>query len=266
MSTAPTGWQTPRATWLNSHPIFEADLNRIEQNINVAETGNRTVDPGNSDVMSNTGNLRQLLSWITRKIHEMGGETNWFTWNPASLRACARIAPIAPGDAWMVSGMVGSDPLSTSGHTANILRAMPLVLTGTYNVNQIALRVTTGVAASSAWLGIYSDAGIYPASLLASVNVSTVSTGMIAGLVSGLLASGLYWLAVVTSHAPTVRTLALSSCWPILGIVGDVTTPGVGWSVAHTFGALPAVFPAGAVPIVAAPVPAIHVRQHVALG
>ena len=261
MSTAPSGWQTPKTHWLTSDPIFDVDLTRIERNINAIETGNRTVDPLNADSMGNTGNLGQMLSWITRRLHGISGELNWFDWNPASLRACARISPIAPGDRWMIPGLVGSDPLATGAPSANILRAMPLVLTGAYSVNELALRVTTGIAASSAWLGIYSDVGIYPASLLASVNVSTVSTGMIAGLVSGLLESGLYWLAVVTSHAPTIRTIALSSCWPILGITGDVVTPGVGWSVAHTFGVLPATFPAGAAPIVAVPVPAIHVRR-----
>lgn len=77
MSTAPSGWTTPRMDWTMSQPIMTADLNRAEGNSNATELGNRTLDQALA-TPANTGTLRQVLSWFAGRIVAITGAANWF--------------------------------------------------------------------------------------------------------------------------------------------------------------------------------------------
>ncbi len=77
MSTAPTGWQNPKTNWASADVPTPSDFNRIENNINAIETGNRTLDPAQSPT-GNTGTLRQILNWIVNRIKAITGTTNWW--------------------------------------------------------------------------------------------------------------------------------------------------------------------------------------------
>lgn len=76
MSTAPSGWQTPKTNWLTSDPIAVGDLNRAEANSAAIETGSRTLDQALA-APANIGNLRQVLSWFAGRIRAITGAANW---------------------------------------------------------------------------------------------------------------------------------------------------------------------------------------------
>lgn len=77
MSTAPTGYQTPKTNWAAGNVPTATDFNRIEGNINAVETGSRTIDPAQAPT-GNNGTLRQLLDWFANRIKAITGKTNWY--------------------------------------------------------------------------------------------------------------------------------------------------------------------------------------------
>lgn len=84
MSTAPSGYQTPRTNWQAADVPLPADFNRIEGNIQAVEEGSRTLDPAQAPA-SNTGTLRQLLDWFANRIKAITGGTNWYDAPVATL-------------------------------------------------------------------------------------------------------------------------------------------------------------------------------------
>ena len=88
MSTAPSGWTTPKTNWLTSDPIVVADLNRAEGNSAAIETGSRTLDQALA-APANIGTLRQILSWFAGRLQAITGATNWFD-APATTLAAAQ--------------------------------------------------------------------------------------------------------------------------------------------------------------------------------
>lgn len=164
-------------------------------------------------------------------------------------------------DRWYPAGLVAAVAMTTGAPTANILRAMPLIV-GKVTLDGIAINVTT-LTAGNARLGIYNDDGnVYPGSrILDAGAVDTGSAGVKAIGINQALQPGLYWLVIVSNAASTIRALSLTACMPILGVDNTLSvTPGVGWSVAFNYAALPATFPSAAAAIVAIPIPAIFVR------
>jgi len=85
MST-PQGWQTPKTNWQSPDPVGLGDFNRIEGNAAAIETGDRTLDPAQAP-SSNTGTLRQILSWFANRIKAIMGTTNWWDAPPVTLKA-----------------------------------------------------------------------------------------------------------------------------------------------------------------------------------
>ena len=84
MSTAPQGWQNPKTNWDSKDPVGVSDLNRMEGNPLAIETGDRTLDPAQAP-SSNTGTLRQILSWFANRIKAIMGTTNWWDAPPVTL-------------------------------------------------------------------------------------------------------------------------------------------------------------------------------------
>lgn len=142
MSTAPSGFQTPKTNWQPADVVQPSDLNRIEGNINAIEAGTRTVDPSQAP-SSNQGTLRQLLDWFANRIRAITGAANWYDAPPATLSGlntslanhksaspidhpdgsvtAAKIASGAVTAAKIVSGAVTSDKLAAGAVTAGKL-------------------------------------------------------------------------------------------------------------------------------------------------
>lgn len=86
MSSAPTGWQTPKTDWAAKKIPNKDDFNRMEGNINAIEAGNRTIDPTQVPA-GNSGTLRQFLDWITNRFKAITGKANWYDAPDTTLAA-----------------------------------------------------------------------------------------------------------------------------------------------------------------------------------
>jgi hypothetical protein len=163
--------------------------------------------------------------------------------------------------------------LSTTGPTVNTLYAMPFIVSKTTKFDTIECEVTTGGAGSEIRLGIYRDEGnCYPGALMFDSGdiVATAAGAKSATITAGIqiFQPGLYWLTYENSATvPQVRALpGLSTTIPVLGWETPlgVATGGIGYSVAHTVGALPDPYTSGATvrttSTAAAPVPAVGLR------
>lgn len=176
------------------------------------------------------------------------------------------IIPLRVGSSgrYYCCGLDAGTALTTGAPTANVLRAMPLIIANPEGrvVTDIAINVTTGVT-GVARLGIYADDGnLHPSNLIIDAGeIITTSTGVQARtLLDVYLPPGVYWVVLVSNAAPTIRAMPVASTEPILGYDNTLgTAAGFGWSVNFTYGTLPTTFPA-ATAITAVPIPAIFVR------
>jgi len=149
---------------------------------------------------------------------------------------------------WYCAGQVNALALTTSAPTANNLRALPFFTPKKITLDQIAINVTTLIA-GKARLGIYNDDGtVYPGTLLLDAGeVDTGTTGVKAVAINQPLTAKLYWLVHVGNAAPTLRGVATGGLAHILGLDSGLgTAPGVGYTAAFTYAALPASYPSGA--------------------
>jgi hypothetical protein len=169
---------------------------------------------------------------------------------------------VASPEVWYTSPITGS-AITTGAPSANVLRAIPFIVSKETTLDRIAMNVSNSKA-GSARLGIYEDNGnLYPSALLLDAGtVDTGSTGSkVLNINQTLTANKLYWLVVVGNNNPTVRCLNPAYMIAVLGVPNTLATnPGLGYSVAYGDAALPNNFPNGAAVINAAPIPAIFVR------
>lgn len=162
---------------------------------------------------------------------------------------------------------------TTTSPANNTLWAFPFVVSKVTKFDTICCNVTTLQASQNLRMGIYYDNGNnYPGALIFdSGNVSTGSTGVKDVTITSslqILQPGLYWLVWETS-ATTIQIKGLQTAtgqWGILGWDSGFTSqPGMGYSVSHTFGALPDPYTAGGTPITttgsaSVPLPAVGLR------
>lgn len=140
---------------------------------------------------------------------------------------------------------------SSTGFSPNIIRAYPLAIEDTVTFSALRIEVTTASAGGLARLGIYSDSNGYPGSRLEDAGfVDCSSTGLKELPISQSFTTSTkrIWLACnVNSGAIGFRYFGngISSIGRTSS--GGVTTPSF-YTVASTYGALPASYPAGAVP------------------
>ena len=163
---------------------------------------------------------------------------------------------------------------ATTGPVVNTLYAMPIIISRTTTFDTICCEVTTLGSGSNVRLGIYNDTGAcYPNALLFdSGNISSASTGEKAATITSTIQTftpGLYWLTYENSATvPLIRCLpGAGTCISILGFASPFSTtlPGIGYTVAHTVGALPNPYTASAtirtaVSAVGSPIPAVALR------
>lgn len=166
-------------------------------------------------------------------------------------------------EAWYTTSVTAA-AATTGAPTENVLRAIPFVVPKTITLDRIAISVTNNKA-GNARLGIYEDDGnVYPGALILDAGV--INTGGANGIKTltidqTLTGNKLYWLVIVGSNNPTIRCFTMANMMVIQGFTSDLNAaPGVGYSVAYVYGALPATFPASATYITASPIPAIFVR------
>jgi hypothetical protein len=176
------------------------------------------------------------------------------TWYYANSRNCTALTGVA-----LTIGNIYAMPFIAPKRASAALALL----------DRIAVRVTTGVAASNIRLGLYANAGSaenpYPGSLLRdSGNLATIAAGIAVDTFSqALTAGGLYWCVVHPSAAISIACLGVGGAGNMLGTDNTLSlTPQAGWFVNQAFGALPASYPvaAGATRITAAPIPAIAHR------
>jgi hypothetical protein len=163
---------------------------------------------------------------------------------------------------------------STTGPLVNRLYAMPFYVGKTTKFDLICCEITTAGAGSNCRLGVYYDDGnCYPGALIFdSGNISSATTGEKSATITSSLQvfqPGLYWLTYENSATvPQVRALGSGvSAIPILGWASPflANLPGNSYDVAHTVGALPNPYTAGAAirttaSSVGAPIPAVGLR------
>lgn len=169
----------------------------------------------------------------------------------------------ATADCWYTSAS-GGTALSTATLTNNVLYAMPFFVGKNSVLDRVAINITTLQAASAARLGIYADDGNnYPGALVLDAGtVPCTGTGVQTITISKYLKAGFYWLVIVTNvNSIAIRGLAVAGAAPVLGLDNTLgTAPGLGWSVAFTYAALPASYPATTTVLIAVPLPAVFVR------
>ena len=145
--------------------------------------------------------------------------------------------------------------IGTLAMTANRLMAIPFIVCGSHQFVRIAINVTT-LSTLGARLGIYANAigNVYPGTrLLDAGEVLVTGTGLKEIVINQTLDTGLYWLVVVCAATPTIKAAPVAGCMVGLGLDGALAnTPGNGYYVTVTYGALPDPFPAGATVNVAA--------------
>lgn len=150
----------------------------------------------------------------------------------------------------LVTG-TGPTPIA---HTANTLRAWPIIVPKGFTFSGFVTEITTNVGASTYRIGIYTDNGSgYPDALVANSDVGNIDSAAAAAIRTSTLAAnvtltpGLYWLALNNTHTPTFRCWTASAQVPIGGTLAiSGLAPVVGWSVSLAYAAMPATFTAGA--------------------
>lgn len=204
---------------------------------------------------------------MTKVYDASGKEKGLDNWKSVDILSGACHTGAAIGQCDYIAGQSNNTALTTGAPTANVLRAMPFLAPlrgGT--IDRIAFEVTT-LLAGNGRIGLYDNLedlrNVYPGALLAdSGDISTATTGIKSATISVALRPGrIYWLALVTSAAPTLRGLAVGGVSGFLGVATAGTTAlNMGISVAHTFGALPNPFTAAGAFFTAVPIPVLRYR------
>ena len=165
---------------------------------------------------------------------------------------------------WYITNQLGNAALGTLVMTANTLYAMPFVVSKPCSINDMGINITAGVTSAQVRVGIYTDLNGYPDTRLKDGGALTASAAAFdSNVVTPALAldPGIYWVAVVSGHAPTVKAVPTGDSYPILGTdnVAASQISAVGWTVAFTMAVPPSTFTAGGA-VRNAAMPGVYVR------
>lgn len=223
-----------------------------------------------TDILSSTnivtldGNSTETIdSNLTYRIYP--GEYVKIESDGANWQIIARPTPNPIGYYWLknstndrkyVAGMPNNAALitSTTSPAVGTLFALPLVVSKTTKFDIITFTISTNGAAN-AHAGIYRDTGnCYPGALIFDTGDIDCSTGNTKNTTitsaSQIFQPDLYWLAWEASAA-TIQIRGVPGNSSLMGILGNGTSltaaqPGYGYTVAHTYGAMPDPFTASA--------------------
>jgi hypothetical protein len=156
----------------------------------------------------------------------------------------------------MTIGVVSAAP-TTQTMAVSTIRAWPWEVRKSITLSQLRQEITTLFAGGSIRLALYADDGAgYPAAIIANSDIGAIdaSTTGLKGpfnFASNIvLPAGLYWLACNSSSVTiAVRAVPVAALINVLGHNPTSAAAGnqyVGWSIAATYGAMPATFPAAA--------------------
>jgi hypothetical protein len=148
---------------------------------------------------------------------------------------------------------LGATVLGTAAPQAGRYHVAFLFCPVNISMDRIAFNVTiAGAAGTKGRAGIYEDNGvIYPGKLVldggefavdtTGIKETTISPALI------LQKGKIYWLVFQSSGTPTLRAIVVDSvCATVFGVDSTLPlTPGRGYYLAGTYGALPSTFPAG---------------------
>lgn len=178
-------------------------------------------------------------------------------------RALNLPAPISSGQP-LVAGLIypiGGDITiaevslapGTSAFVANTLRAWPWVVKAPVLLSQVRLEITA-VAAGLARCGLYApNAAGYPEGLITvsdagEIDTSTTGVKLLSYSSNIVLPPGLFYLSALSNGGASSRSVAVGAISAVLGQnpAGGASSIYTAWTIARTYGALPATFPAGA--------------------
>lgn len=146
------------------------------------------------------------------------------------------------------TNQVNALALSTIAAAVNQLNLMPFIPARAITIDQIGTEVTiAGAAATTCRLGLYdSNANGEPNALLvqgaAVINTDAIGAKTTVVAAQALVAGQLYWLALLTSGAPTLRAVALGGLYALPGnatLTGNYTLR----RATFAYAALPAAAP-----------------------
>jgi len=166
-----------------------------------------------------------------------------------------------------VPGLSNCTALTTFTFSANTLYAFPFLCPRNVSVvRDMRIRVTTGVAATNARLGIYESVGGFPDALVANSDSGDLDTATSAttrvytpGATLTLVSGKEYWIAIHSSGAPAIQGIPLAGradFWHDTATTSNYTLV----SVAESFGAMPDPFTTGYVGVLDAISPIIYMR------
>lgn len=136
---------------------------------------------------------------------------------------------------------------TSQARSANILYAVPIFIPGTYTFDRITCAIGTGGAGGTMLrMGIYDLGanGLPDALVLDAGETSAVTTGERAITINQQLTEDWYWLAWISSGAPTTYGFTASDIAILGNSALNTTTKPYALSVAQAYGALPDPFTA----------------------
>lgn len=170
-------------------------------------------------------------------------------------------------ESWYPAGCAGGSEKATSFTlSANTLYLTPHVFTAGYRIAQLGLDTVTG--AGNSRIGVWESAddgngNPLPTRLIydsGSIDTSTAATDKVDPDID-VEPGRLYWFGVESDNTPTLRALGRRSIVPVLGWpTGLGADPNFGYTVAHTFGALPDPFTTTATAFSTTCLPAVFMR------
>lgn len=154
---------------------------------------------------------------------------------------------ISSASRWLLPATFGRNGSALTGisYTLGELRAVPILIAEDTTFTRIGIQVTTGSATRNARLGIYTNSGGAPGTLVLDAGaVSIASNGEKTITISQSLTAGWYWLAYEQDNAtPQIGGLAQADMKPIMGSSDAQGATAYKYAyVAHTYGALPSTF------------------------
>jgi hypothetical protein len=155
---------------------------------------------------------------------------------------------------WDYAGATNATAPATVALAVNTLRAFPIFFGKAVSLSAMRVEITTVAAATAARFGLYTNTpgNIYPKDLITDsegvINTATSGVSVVMPTTNIVIPSpGLYWLAMNSTTAPTMRARTVAAMPPILGF-----NPAMGtnsqytcFSGSLTFAPFPASYPAG---------------------
>ena len=175
-----------------------------------------------------------------------GGNTGWVAdaAGGGGLPGAHEIMPVPAGG--FRNAVVNATALTTVAGALNRLDFMPFIPVKSFTCNELAVEVTTLLAASSLRIGIYSDNNGAPNAKLAETTVALLSAtvGVKTSVINLAMTAGtVYWLAVLTSGTQALRAIPVAGLLPLSAPVSGTAVPTLRRAT-FVFAALPATAPA----------------------